>query len=61
MVEMSCAFEQFEFDVSAQGREEMVRLLRHTCANRWWLLGVTLIEIARRLDHSSVETTMGYV
>lgn len=32
--------------------------LRHACANRWLALGVPLVEIARMLGHSSIDTTV---
>jgi site-specific recombinase XerD len=35
-----------------------VHLLRHTCANRWWALGVPLIDITHKLGHRSPDTTI---
>jgi type 1 fimbriae regulatory protein FimB len=32
--------------------------LRHACANRWWMQGISLVEIARRLGHKSIDTTI---
>jgi hypothetical protein len=32
--------------------------LRHACANRWWALGVPLIDIAHKLGHRSPDTTI---
>jgi len=33
-------------------------MLRHACANRWWALGVPLIDIAHKLGHRSPDTTI---
>ena len=33
-------------------------LLRHSCANRWWALGVPLIDITRKVGHHSVDMTI---
>jgi site-specific recombinase XerD len=35
-----------------------VHLLRHACANRWWALGVPLIDITHKLGHRSPDTTI---
>ena len=35
-----------------------VHLLRHACANRWWALGVPLIDITHKLGHRFPDTTI---
>ena len=34
--------------------------LRHTCANNWWLGNLPIVEVARRLGHKSLDTTIPY-
>jgi site-specific recombinase XerD len=36
-------------------RHSSFHLLRHSCANRWWALGVVLLDITHRLGHHSVD------
>jgi site-specific recombinase XerD len=43
---------------SAVSLYSAVHLLRHACANRWWALGVPLIDIAHKLGHRSPDTTI---
>jgi site-specific recombinase XerD len=39
-------------------KHSATHLLRHACANRWWAMGISLIDIAWRLGHQSVHTTV---
>ena len=43
---------------SAVSLHSAVHLLRHACANRWWALGVPLIDITHKLGHRSPDTTI---
>ena len=45
-------------EVSSGAKRSISHALRHACANRWWALGVPLVEITRRLGHQSAQTTV---
>lgn len=45
-------------EVSSGAKRSVSHALRHACANRWWVLGLPLVEITRRLGHQSAQTTV---
>jgi integrase len=52
------AMDRAGINLAAEGKRLVAHCLRHACANRWWSQEVPLVEIARRLGHKSVDTTM---
>jgi len=50
------AFQECDINIQIGEKISPTHLLRHACANRWFLLGIPLIMIAERLGHKYVDT-----
>jgi site-specific recombinase XerD len=55
------SFQACGIEISVGEKDSCTHLIRHLCANRWWGLGIPLTDIARKLGHSSAETTLHYL
>ena len=50
------AFQECDINIQIGEKISPTHLLRHACANRWFLLGIPLTIIAGRLGHKYVDT-----
>ncbi len=52
------AVRRTEIDEISKQTYSVFHSLRHACVNRWLALGIPLVEIARMLGHSSIDTSI---